>query len=447
MQNTVIPMDRVPIRASKETPGNAAPVLGDGAAFRRQFQDSALPAKGKATLADVGARAGGRDRAEGDENPLETAVALPTEDLPTQVPQSVAPTLLSTEATDGDALPVHAVGEGIVMVAQALPAGPVAVTDDQPIAQTPVIAGRSDGFSPVKTVPSGPIGAFLSSVAPALPEAFSAHPSDGMTVAARIELPGGMDGRVSSSMLTSALAVKEAKTATPPVGPSQGLVQPFRAPFGWRDLESEPTAQVARASQSAPPQTAENLRPSPALALPVPGPMAEQILPGAAIAGGEALPAGFDVGSDGIRVAPPPSGPGMMSAPNALPVAQSSAAQVAQAIAAAPGDQIEITLSPEELGRVRIQMHQSDIGLQVVISGERPETLDLLRKNIMLLARALSELGYEQASFSFGEQGRGQGDRPGRPASVFGMTAENAAPVEIAVPPSAARTSGLDLRI
>ncbi|MCC1481302.1 flagellar hook-length control protein FliK [Roseibaca sp. Y0-43] len=440
-------MDRVPIRAGKETSGNAAPVLGDGAAFLRQFQDSALPAKGHAPLTDVGARAGGRGRAEGDENPPETAVALPTEDLPTQAPHSVAPTLLSAEAIEGDALSVQAAGEGIVMVAQTLPAGPVAVTDDQPIAQTPVIAARSDGFSPVKTVPSGPIGAILSPVAPGSPGAFSAHSSGGMTVAARIELPGGMDERVSSPMLTPVLAVKEGKTATPPVGPSQGFVQPFRAPFGWRDLEKELTAQEARASQSKLPQASENLRPSPALALPVPGPMAEQMLPGAAIAGGEALPAGFDVGADGIRVAPPPSGPGSMTAATALPVAQSSAAQVAQAIATAPGDQIEITLSPDELGRVRIQMHQSDIGLQVVISGERPETLDLLRKNITLLARALSELGYEQASFSFGEQGRGQSDRPGRPASVFGMTAENAALVEIAAPPNAARTSGLDLRI
>lgn len=93
--------------------------------------------------------------------------------------------------------------------------------------------------------------------------------------------------------------------------------------------------------------------------------------------------------------------------------AQSSIAQVAQAVFNATSEHFEISLSPEELGRVRFHLHQSETGLQISITAERPETLDLLRKNISLLSRTLSDLGYESASFHFGENGGDRKNKPG----------------------------------
>ena len=91
---------------------------------------------------------------------------------------------------------------------------------------------------------------------------------------------------------------------------------------------------------------------------------------------------------------------------------------------------IDLSLNPEELGRVRLRLSASEGGLNVVIQAERTETLDLLRRNIDMLAREFVEIGYEGASFDFAdgqqEQDEGQAsiplppipDAPGTPPTV-----------------------------
>ncbi len=71
---------------------------------------------------------------------------------------------------------------------------------------------------------------------------------------------------------------------------------------------------------------------------------------------------------------------------------------------------VELRLSPEELGPVRMQFFQSEQGLSVHIAAERPETLDLIRRHIDQLAKDLAESGFDAAGFTFGEQGA-QGDQ------------------------------------
>lgn len=66
---------------------------------------------------------------------------------------------------------------------------------------------------------------------------------------------------------------------------------------------------------------------------------------------------------------------------------------------------IELTLSPEELGRVRMTLHNNDGNMSVTVSVERPETLELLRRNIEMLASQLREIGYKDISFEFTSQG------------------------------------------
>jgi len=84
---------------------------------------------------------------------------------------------------------------------------------------------------------------------------------------------------------------------------------------------------------------------------------------------------------------------------------QSYAPQVAQQIATASvrfsGATTEIALNPEELGRVRIAMTTTENGMTVSIISERPETTELMRRNIELLAREFKEIGHSSVSFSF----------------------------------------------
>ncbi|MEM6386056.1 MAG: flagellar hook-length control protein FliK [Pseudomonadota bacterium] len=77
--------------------------------------------------------------------------------------------------------------------------------------------------------------------------------------------------------------------------------------------------------------------------------------------------------------------------------------QVIQSITRATGDgSFEIRLQPEELGRIRLTMTTSEIGVSVQINAERAETLDILRRNIELLGGDLEQQGFTNLSFTFG---------------------------------------------
>ena len=73
-------------------------------------------------------------------------------------------------------------------------------------------------------------------------------------------------------------------------------------------------------------------------------------------------------------------------------------AQAAQALSERP---VELLLSPEELGRVRMTMQTQDGAMVVNISAERPETLDILRRHIDQLATQLKDLGYDRLDIAF----------------------------------------------
>lgn len=87
-------------------------------------------------------------------------------------------------------------------------------------------------------------------------------------------------------------------------------------------------------------------------------------------------------------------------------VARGAVAQIAEALRAPSEGTVEIRLSPEELGRVRLSMTPGEAGLVVQLSAERPETLDLLRRHVELLAADLRDLGYTGLEFSFGREER-----------------------------------------
>lgn len=88
-------------------------------------------------------------------------------------------------------------------------------------------------------------------------------------------------------------------------------------------------------------------------------------------------------------------------------IARAAAAQIADALKALPEGSIDVRLSPEELGRVRLSLVPGEAGLSVTIVAERAETLELLRRHVDLLGDDLRDAGYEGLSFSFGrENGR-----------------------------------------
>ena len=64
---------------------------------------------------------------------------------------------------------------------------------------------------------------------------------------------------------------------------------------------------------------------------------------------------------------------------------------------------LELSLSPEELGKVRLLMTPEGDKVRIVIQAERPETLELLRRNTESLASELRQYGYASTSFNFGD--------------------------------------------
>ncbi len=79
------------------------------------------------------------------------------------------------------------------------------------------------------------------------------------------------------------------------------------------------------------------------------------------------------------------------------------AAQIAQAMQHGRAERpMELVLSPAELGRVRISMQASEGGMTVQVIADRPETLDLMRRHIDVLAQEFHDIGFGSASFAFG---------------------------------------------
>lgn len=130
--------------------------------------------------------------------------------------------------------------------------------------------------------------------------------------------------------------------------------------------------------------------------------------------------------------------------PSGSQMAHHAATQIAQAMAGSAAGPTEISLNPEELGRVRLSMTAGDGAITLTIAAERPETTDLLRRNIDALAQEFRELGYDNLSFSFGATSDGEaGADEAADETMAEPTSETAdAPLS-----TRADVTGLDLRL
>ncbi|WP_170413938.1 flagellar hook-length control protein FliK [Ruegeria arenilitoris] len=72
---------------------------------------------------------------------------------------------------------------------------------------------------------------------------------------------------------------------------------------------------------------------------------------------------------------------------------------------------IEVALNPEELGRVSIVLNGRDDGLHIIISAERPETLDMMRRHISVLEAEFQNFGLGDLALDLGTSADAQQDR------------------------------------
>ncbi|TDT73843.1 flagellar hook-length control protein FliK [Litoreibacter halocynthiae] len=93
------------------------------------------------------------------------------------------------------------------------------------------------------------------------------------------------------------------------------------------------------------------------------------------------------------------------ASPNSpTPLPNHISTQICQALEGGGSQDVEIRLDPEELGRVRIVLSTKEGTMNITVFTERPEVLDLMRRNSDLLASDFSDIGYEGANFSFQEE-------------------------------------------
>lgn len=132
--------------------------------------------------------------------------------------------------------------------------------------------------------------------------------------------------------------------------------------------------------------------------------------------------------------------------PNGAPLPfQPVANQIAVAAQSAQLGQTEIRLDPEELGSVRIVMSTKDTGMVVLIAAERPETLDLLRRNAHDLSTSFEDLGFSDTSFTFEQQS--QNAEPDQAEKILlADSQENDAPLPKPTIVTL-RPDGMDLRL
>nr|WP_281390421.1 flagellar hook-length control protein FliK [Paracoccus amoyensis] len=79
--------------------------------------------------------------------------------------------------------------------------------------------------------------------------------------------------------------------------------------------------------------------------------------------------------------------------------------QVADVAITIRDEQVEIALSPEELGRIRMVLSGREHAPHLVVWAERPEVLDQLRRNAATLLQNFGETGLQDATFEFREGG------------------------------------------
>jgi len=130
------------------------------------------------------------------------------------------------------------------------------------------------------------------------------------------------------------------------------------------------------------------------------------------------------------------------------------AMQIAEFARNMPDRPVDVSLSPEELGRVRLSISTGEGGVTLQVLAERPETLDLMRRHADQLARELADLGFASIDLAFGQghdpesrDGDGTGPSAGGHARTTDDPGATAAEEHAANRLTLDGSGGLDIRI
>ncbi len=146
-------------------------------------------------------------------------------------------------------------------------------------------------------------------------------------------------------------------------------------------------------------------------------------------------------------------GASIVQSPTASPItagaetARHVAHQMAVAISAQPGQTTEIALSPKELGRVRLSIVAVDGAITLAVLAERPETADLMRRHIDVLAQEFKSLGYDDIAFSFADDSQAEPEDKSEKPSAKSASVDSNTVEEPPSHPKHTLQSGLDLRL
>ncbi len=177
----------------------------------------------------------------------------------------------------------------------------------------------------------------------------------------------------------------------------------------------------------------------------------DQIQPAQGVADGESASLGV-----AAAFSDPVQGPGSIAAKEGIQplriTPEAVSQQVVHVVVSHAEDRAELLLQPAELGRLRFEFTHRGDAVQVTIMAERPETMDLLRRNVDQLLGDLRTAGFSGSELSFGAWGQGQGQARPSAMMVEDTASDGAAPQPILpvfqqTPVPRSRAGGLDLRL
>lgn len=139
------------------------------------------------------------------------------------------------------------------------------------------------------------------------------------------------------------------------------------------------------------------------------------------------------------------------SARNPAPVAHNILRQIGLRAGDVDGDRIEVTLTPEELGKVRLVILGGERPA-VAVYADNPQTLDLLRRHADLLARELRDTGFSDADLSFADNSGAGGRHPAAGGRPDAFPSSDRAPKSLEapsrhMPPRPIDSARIDIRI
>lgn len=342
---------------------------------------------------------------------------------------------------------------GIIATDPSLPAGPVAEDGETPapprLIRLPAMVLMAQAGAPADTAdPDITRTAAASTTAPPVPGAAVTGPQPATVLpslpAAQSD-PAARDRRTSAAN-TLAVPASPVGPATQPAGQTapelSSAVGPPATPSDTRP-DTPPALPPRQAAVSVTPTTASLQRPG---APRPPSQGGDQALPvDAALAPEQTTPASpvrSETAASVVAARPEGSAPAI-----------AATRQIAVAVATLPDGGTEIRLDPAELGNVRLSLQATDSAITLMVHADRPETADLIRRNLESLAQDLRALGYQEVGVSVSGGDGGQGPAAGAPGTGAGNANPDSPggptqdPRATSTETTPSRPGGLDLRL